>query len=136
MKGLMRIRDVAVPVHFKSEELCEEFRKVDPRIQAITLMLAFHSYYNWKHTITVTCIYRSQGDQNYYYKKGLTKARHSPHTSWRAIDIRLKDIPKRADEMVTLLNKGFPRSDQYKTALAHGKGSNFHCHIQVPSKGG
>jgi len=121
-----------IPLQFKRMRFIDEFNKVDPRIQAITLMLAHQAKELWGYIITVTCIFRSSKEQDYYYRKGMTKIKSSPHMYWRAIDIRMNDLaPDARQELCDLVNENFPRTDNLKTALLHGVGSNIHLHLQV-----
>ena len=121
-------------IKFKSKRQEREFNKVDPRIKALTFYISLYFHENLVKLPVVTSVLRTQREQSSFYRRGLSKIKRSPHMYGRAIDIRLRDIPKNdAIKLVNHVNMYWQRRDKYETALAHGKGAGYHLHIQVPS---
>src|SRR3989338_7449682 len=84
-----------VEIKYKSSREIEEWPNLDPRVQAIALWVAYEMRTLWSYQILVTAIHRTQEEQDAFIKRGLTTSKHSPHMVWRAIDIRLHDLPER-----------------------------------------
>jgi hypothetical protein len=122
-------------VQFKTLRQETEFSSVDDRVKAVVLLVAFLMAKIWNHQATVTSIQRTPEEQAAEKAKGHTNISDSPHNHWRAADIRLHDFPQKdhVPVLVDTINQAFPRSDGFKTALAHGEGDNFHLHLQVPA---
>lgn len=120
---------INIGLQFKTQKQEEEFYQADARAQALALLAAFTMKKLWNYQAVVTSIKRTVEENKVAGGKPA-----SPHLDWRAIDIRLHDFPAKdhVGVLVDLLNLSFPRNDGLVTALAHGEGSNFHLHLQVP----
>lgn len=126
---------VTVKLDFKTKREKEEFLKVSPRIQALALLTAFKMQQDYAYQAITTSIFRTPEEQEALKKAGNPTAARSPHSQWRALDIRLKDfsLKEKLPEIESLLNSEFPRSDGFKTGLVHGTGDGLHLHLQVPA---
>lgn len=126
---------LTVTLQFKSQREKDEFLKVSPRVQALTLLTAFKMRQNYKYQAVVTSIFRTPEEQEGLIKAGNPAVARSPHSQWRAVDIRLKDFDQKEKlaEIESFLNSEFPRSDGFKTGLVHGVGEGLHLHLQVPA---
>jgi len=124
---------INIELQFKTPKQEQEFYQVDPRVQALLLLAAFTMKKLWAYQAVVTSIQRDKVEQDSLIHNGVGVS-NSPHLDWRAADIRLHDFPQKqhVGVLVDLLNLAFPRNDGLKVALAHGEGSNFHLHLQVP----
>lgn len=126
-----------ISLNFKHADLVEEFEKVDLRIKSIALYVANEFSTKLNKEMVVTSIYRSQSEQNNLRKSGAPAVVVSPHSDWRAIDIRINDIFGQDIFLKTLvsnINSFFKRKDGLTTALIHGEGQNRHLHLQVPKE--
>lgn len=127
--------NLTIKLDFKTKREMDEFLKVSPRIQAIALLTAFKMRQNYNYQAVVTSIFRTPEEQEALKKAGNPTAARSPHSQWRALDIRLKDfnLKEKLPEIEGFLNSEFPRSDGFKTGLVHGVGEGLHLHLQVPA---
>ena len=123
---------------FKSPELETQFWSflTQPTIRAIVRELGYFCATEKLPMPVITCVWRTLDEEQ---KLNPTLADKSPHIIdkdnplCRAIDIRLHDDYYTNQEIWKLLafiNRFFPRTDNFKTALAHGEDSNYHLHIQ------
>jgi len=94
---------------------------------------------NFKKTITLTMIYRTDQEQAYLYKDDARyKERQfkSPHQFWHAVDIRSRTFTdSEVTKLVAYINDKYDADNYYRwTAKNHNVGSGIHFHIQFSKK--
>lgn len=123
-----------IDLRFKSHEVEEEWfsNNLDKRVRWIVLIVAGYCCYHWRHVITITSIFRN-------YDRAQP---HSPHPFWRAVDVRVHDMPEGCAEGVEAFINGSFVYDRLrphlKVALLHtvsGKPEDLHLHFQVVEEG-
>ena len=123
-------------MRFKSVWIKEELNKVDERIRTILNFLDLYMMARYKREILVTCLMRTQIEQDNIYKDD-SKYKINPwfsvHQYGRGADIRCYDwSQKEIDDALFLLNSIPYGKGNYLTALHHkSKDGAIHIHIQV-----
>ena len=122
---------------FKKEELRQQFDELKKKSKKLIVILsALEGYlrYYYKQEITITCIYRSQSEQDNLKNKGFTNDKISLHTLWRAVDVQASKWSKEMiDDVGSVFNRIFDYDEKRpeKVTCYFHKGTNFHLHIQV-----
>lgn len=85
-------------------------------------------------SLVITEIYRTQKEQDRYYK-GKPKFT-SPHQRWLAVDIRSKNLTKQEIKALTTIikHKYNPINTYIPTAFYHDVGLGPHIHIQFKAR--
>jgi hypothetical protein len=121
---------------FKDVLIQSEWPKINHDLRAIVSFVDLYVKRNYDIDIVVTCLMRSQAQQDFIYKDDpnyKTKPWHSVHQYGRGADIRTSNLDDIIiDEIMDLLLL-LPYGDgKHKTALLHEVGDNGkHIHIQV-----
>lgn len=128
-----------ITVGFSPPEVEREWsdRKLDPRVRALALYLAWYTKEMWGKPLVVTDIYRSDERQKELYKNtydGAMPPFGNPHGSWRCLDLRAKDLtPNEISTLEAQARQWWPRGDNKLTLLYHQVGTQgYHFHLQVP----
>ena len=83
-----------------------------------------------KKDVVITEIYRTQAEQDRYYK-GKPKFT-SPHQKWLAVDLRTRNLTKKQiTKIVKEINDRYNQKNTYiPTAFYHTIGKGYHIHMQ------
>lgn len=132
-----------ISLYFKEERQLNEFLAITPQMNKILIDLAVFMFLRFKYIVTITCLLRSQQEQDDIYlshrdplirKKYREKPWLSVHQFGRGADVRF-DFPLGwLKEIIEYLNKKYPydpNRPEKKTAMVHNSGSGEHIHIQV-----
>ena len=127
-------------IKFKTKRIAKEYLHPDlsDDLLSIICILSAYCWLEFKKHITLTCIHRTQEEQDNIYlnsKKHKKQYKLSPwysvHQFWRGCDIRSKNFTKKErDKIVTFLNM-ITYDTKYKTAINHTVGLGKHFHIQT-----
>jgi len=129
-----------VQVRFKNDRVEKEWEsmKLDFRLVIIVGFIDWwcKKYVNRidgkKKDIQITCIYRTQSEQEAIYGKGTKKL--STHQYWRAVDIGVNAFSTETKkELVDILNLHLKNMGNSKVCVWHNIGLGDHFHIQVGS---
>lgn len=127
-------------MRYKNDRIKKEWEsgKLDKRAQIIAVFLDwFCKEYvrcinGKKRDIQLTCIYRTQKEQEAIYGKG-TKIK-STHQFHRAVDIGVNAFSTDTKRMLAdMINKHFKNIGKSKVCVWHDIGLGDHFHIQVGS---
>ena len=124
-------------IKFKTVRVSKEWEsgKLPQKLKDIIVLLAYYSITFFKIPITITCIFRTQEEQDKIYQGNVTyhhKPWKSNHQYWNAIDLRSKDFTEKQIEiLVSIANTIRYRTKGKTTAVYHKvNGGAFHFHIQ------
>lgn len=130
------------PVEFKYSRLEEEYKELTKRnltLKALIEDLNIFVNREFKKSLTITMIFRTQSEQDYLYRnseKYKKKKFSSPHQYWHAVDIRSRDFSEsQIKQIECYINEKWNSKNYYKwTALNHEVSDGIHFHIQFIKK--
>ncbi len=124
----MRFKTVRIANEWESDNL-------DKRLRVIVIFLDWYCLKFLKRDIQLTCIHRTQKEQNAIYggnPKYQKKPWKSVHQFQRGIDIGVNAFTTEVKQILcNMLNKRFSYKGNYKTCVWHDVGLGDHFHIQV-----
>lgn len=113
-----------------------ESGKLDKRVEIMAIYLDWYCRNfvrridGQKGDIQLTCIFRTQKEQEAIYGKGTKKK--STHQYWRAVDIGVNAFSFTTREMLAnMMNKRFKNIGKAKCCVWHNVGLGDHFHLQV-----
>lgn len=124
-------------VQFKTDRIEQEFEQLYSKNLELYQIVIFANYKLAeisKKNLVITEIYRTQAEQDKYYK-GKKKFK-SPHQRWLAVDIRTRHLSKKEVKLlVEAINKRYNSINRYNpSAFYHSIGRGHHIHIQFKDR--
>lgn len=129
MKQILDFKTDKIQVEWEDERLKD-------KIKHIAILLAFYSWHFFKKRLTITCIFRTQHEQDNIYKhneKYKKKKWQSVHQYFRGIDLRTWELDDNEIKILLEIANTIPydlNRPGKKTALYHDLGTGAHLHIQ------
>ncbi len=125
-------------IEFKTLKQRNEWldRRLSIKLQGIVFAMANISYYIFDKPLVITEIYRTQKQQDKYYKNNPVyreKPWPSVHQHWRGIDIRTSNYTQaQIDILLNIANciQYDPQREERKTAIYHDVNHGLHLHVQ------
>jgi hypothetical protein len=122
-------------ITFKEHSLNTEWLStlLSKRLKFILYSLTAFAYIEFGKVVELTCIFRTQEQQDIYRAKAPSEPEFSPHTYWRAIDISIKYFTENEiNEILDYINSSVDYGDgEHLTAKRHNIGLGDHIHLQV-----
>lgn len=127
---------------FKTNRIIHEYAALAnenrPLLELI-IDLSFHVEEEYKKNLTITHLYRTEEEQDYFYRsnsKYQKKPWKSPHQVYAALDLRSRTFTKEEREHITeYLNKKYNPTNYFRfTAKVHDIGHGEHWHVQYKKK--
>lgn len=120
-------------IKFKTDRIEKEFDQLYSKnmdLYQIVVFAMYASQTKYKKDLIITEVYRTQEEQDKYYK-GKNKFR-SPHQDWKAVDIRTFHLEtKEIKDLVKIINSRYNSTSKYiPVAFYHDIGLGKHIHIQ------
>lgn len=120
-------------IKYKTDRIKGEYEQLFEKnleLYQIVKNLEFTAKVWFQKDIIITEVYRTQKEQNKYYRG--KKQFISPHQRWLAIDIRSRNFTKtEVRALVDIINKNSDYRNTYiPTAFYHDVGLGPHIHIQ------
>jgi DNA polymerase II small subunit/DNA polymerase delta subunit B len=124
-------------IGFKTPRIEAEFNELEIKNKRLYYIIKDTNNYTvkkYKKNITLTEVYRTQEEQNRYYK-GKPKFK-SPHQRWLAVDIRTHNFTKQqVQNIVKYINNKYNKHSRYiPTAFYHDIGLGPHIHVQFKER--
>ena len=127
-------------IHFKEDtahDLKLEYAACDSRLRFIFNSYACAVYREYKYTPTITCIFRTDAEQDDIYKDDpayQAKKVISVHQVWRGIDFRSGDMPEAVAQFtMDYFIKQVVYTGNHDTLIRHSVGRGDHFHLQTDS---
>ncbi|WP_158684266.1 hypothetical protein [Methylobacterium sp. 285MFTsu5.1] len=127
-------------LYVKDKDLQPQYVKLqhfNPALCSIVQKLADYVSSSFNKDVIVTCIYRSQSENDSIYKNVTKKKKITAHGVWAAIDIRSHGLEDNIPDMLKFLNAynstNANKTKSGQTAIFHeivGHGPHFHIQYQ------
>lgn len=124
-------------MRFKTERIEKEWndKRLDFGLRIIALTVDWYCTENFGRDIQLTDIYRTQEEQDRYYKDDPNykiQKWYSTHQFWRAIDVGVnKYSESQRQELCNYINKHFNYKGSHNTCVYHNVGKGWHFHLQT-----
>lgn len=122
---------------YKTPRIEKEFSQLfekNPELYQIVKEIEFVGKLWFRKTIVITEVYRTQKEQDRYYRN--KKKFISPHQRWLAVDLRTRNLEsEQITSLVNHINKNVNYKNTYiPTAFYHDIGLGKHIHIQFKKR--
>lgn len=121
---------------FKTDQERDEWVQMgfkNPRLVDAIIDLADTMQLMFGKDITLTEVFRTPDEQTALYKDEAQKVAKSPHSFWKAVDIRSRDLTQhQIDFAVQYLNTKYKNASGRPVAIFHKiAGGADHIHVQL-----
>lgn len=130
---IFSLQSANADMKFKTTRIEKEFSQLYNKnidLYQIVIFAMYASQSRYKKDLIITEVYRTQKEQDRYYKN--KKKFRSPHQDWKAVDIRTFHLEtSEIKDLVKTINKRYNSTSRYiPTSFYHGIGLGKHIHIQ------